>query len=182
MKKRIIIGLMILAVFCLPEAQAESYNFHGNFSQDDNVQFFTFSVTAPSEVALDTLSYAKGGFLPVLSLWDNAGVSMGEYYPLTGFADVNTTVDFTAGSYTLALTEYNNLPLGDLPNGILDPSQFSQYGNGNFTGPEFSYTPNLPGAFIAPDGTQLTSAWEINLSSTTSTLSSEVAPRFWTQR
>jgi hypothetical protein len=173
MKSRIIFSLLSLAVYCSPEAQANSYSLSGNFSQDDNIQFLSFSISAPSDVSFATHSYVDGGFLPVLSLWNNAGSFLGDFYSISLASDVSTSQTLTvAGTYFLAITEYNNLPNGDLPNGTLDPAQFSQYGNANFTVPAYSYTPSIPGAFIAPDGSQRTNAWALNISTTTSTLQS----------
>ncbi|WP_347986744.1 DVUA0089 family protein [Methylomonas sp. AM2-LC] len=174
MKTRYLAGLVSLLLFSTQAALANSTSFTGNFAQDDNVQFFTFSISAPTDVTFNTLSYAggvnaagttiaAGGFLPILTLWDAAGINVASY---STNGDISFTQDLTvAGSYILALTEYNNQALGDLPNGALDPTQFTESGQGNFTVPQFSNTPGIPGAFIAPDGSQRTSVWAVDISS-----------------
>jgi hypothetical protein len=156
-----------------PSAIASSFSFTGNFNQDDNVSFFTFLLAAPGTVSLQTLSFsggvnaagntiASGGFVPFLHLWNSAGLDLGGVEPSTGDAVFNANLN-SAGSYIVALTENNNTALGPLPGGLLNPNLFAQSGQGNFTVPFFSNTPGSPGAFIAPDGSQRTSAWALDI-------------------
>src|SRR5262245_40873387 len=64
-------------------ASADNFSFTGNLANDDAVQFFDFSVGSTSAVTLRTWSYAggtnaagqviaRGGFDPILSLYDLA--------------------------------------------------------------------------------------------------------------
>lgn len=172
MKYRNALFSLAFLFFGSQSATAANFSFTGNFNQDDNVGFFTFTVAAAGAVSLETLSFsggvnaagdtiASGGFVPSLFLWASDGTYLSGVAPSTG--DALFTPSLTAGSYIVALTENNNAALGDLPGGVLDPNQFSQSGQGNFTVPAFSNTPGTPGAFIAPDGSQRTSAWALDI-------------------
>ena len=72
---------MIAAPLALPS----DFSFQGTLNGDDGIQLFTFSVSSPSTVTIQTLSYAgginaqgvtipNGGFDPVLTLFDSSGV------------------------------------------------------------------------------------------------------------
>ncbi|MEM6254953.1 MAG: DVUA0089 family protein [Cyanobacteria bacterium P01_D01_bin.156] len=133
------------------KAAAANLSFSGTFTQDDDVQLFNFSVVTDSTVIFRTYSYGggtqadgteilAGGFDPFLTLFDSVG-------SLVDFNDDDTTgavtpdpspdgqsydafleVMLASGDYTLALTQYNNFPTGNLSSG------FSQEGNSSFTG------------------------------------------------
>jgi hypothetical protein len=126
---------------------------------------------------------ASGGFSPVLSLFDpndnllaydlgataptcGAGnqnpnappkifpVPPRNIDPYSGYClDAYINLSLNAGDYTLALTQDDNLPLGDFNAG------FSRQDSGNFTASELGLD---QGAFLLFDGTQRTSAWEID--------------------
>jgi hypothetical protein len=66
-------------------ASADNFSFTGSFVNDNDVQLFNFTVGAPSLVTLLTYSYAggtnsagasiaRGGFDPILALFDSNGV------------------------------------------------------------------------------------------------------------
>ena len=175
--------LFALALLSLgtQSATAGLFNFSGNFSQDDSVQFFTFTLTSPSMVEIDTTSYALGGFIPVLSLWNSAGVYMSSQAGASSGSDVLRTVDLTyttpdpTGIYYLALTENPNIPTGfDLPGGIPNASAFVNNGLGNYTGlgATNNCSPDLSGGFYQVDPNpasitgclQRTNAWSLTIS------------------
>jgi hypothetical protein len=171
MKHRKAVLTLALLIFGTQSATAGSFSFTGNFNQDDDVKFFTFSIANPGTTTLQTLSFfggvnaagttiTSGGFVPFLHLYDSAGTDFGGIEPSTGDA-VYTTVLTSAGSYIVALTENDNKAFGALPGGMLDPNQFDHFGQGNFTGPEFN--PPSTGPFFAPDGSQRTSAWALDI-------------------
>ena len=171
MKHRKAAVTLAFLIFGTQSAMAGSFSFTGNFNQDDDVKFFNFSIAAPGTTTLQTLSFfggvnaagdtiTNGGFVPFLHLWDSAGTDLGGVEPSTGDA-VYTTVLTSAGSYIVALTENDNKAFGDLPGGIMDVAQFDHFGQGNFTGPEFN--PPSIAAFFAPDGSQRTSAWALDI-------------------
>jgi hypothetical protein len=151
-------------------ASANTVNFSGTFSQDDNVEFFSLVLNSPGSVVIKTLSFASSdGFVPVLSLFDGIGseitANIGSANPCNGNTmqdpisnlcwDAYLATPLNAGSYTLALTEDNNTAAGPtLGDG------FSQTGQGNFTGPTFL---GSPGQFIAVDGSQRSWYWALEI-------------------
>lgn len=79
--------ILLGGVLTMGAAQAtpQNFSFTGTFSQDDNVQLFHFTVGDTSTVTLRTWSYAggvnaagqtiaRGGFDPILALFDGTGV------------------------------------------------------------------------------------------------------------
>ena len=136
-------------------ASAASFSFTGAFNQDDDIRLFSFDLAATSTVTLQTWSYGggtnaegavipAGGFHPVVSLFSPSGmlmdsVSEGLCGPqmmdsatgLCGDAYMQKSLD--AGSYTVALTQFFNVPVGPTLSG-----GFLQAGTGNFTGPTCS--------------------------------------------
>jgi hypothetical protein len=131
-------------------ASADNFSFTGSFVNDNDVQLFNFTVGAPSLVTLLTYSYAggtnsagasiaRGGFDPILALFDSNGVFIDQNDdggsgnvpadPATGaFFDTFLQANLAAGNYTVSVMQYNNFANGpNLSNG------FSQGGNTNFT-------------------------------------------------
>jgi len=153
---------LVLVGLAASSARADNFSFQGNFTQDDNVQLFNFSVGATSDVTLQTLSYAggvnaagqtiaRGGFDPILALFDSTGAQVGQNDDGGGSvpADSVTGSHFdtflhlttlAAGNYTVSVQEFDNFANGpNLSNG------FSRSGQGNFTtaafGPDGATTP-----------------------------------------
>jgi hypothetical protein len=144
MKHLLLAGGLLLA---MAQAQAANFSFAGTFSQDDNVQLFTFIVGAPSTVTLRTWSYAggvnaagttiaRGGFDPILALFDSTGLRINQNDDGAGVAtdlsgrayDTLLSSSLAAGTYTVAVMEYDNFSVGpNLSNG------FTRTGQGNFT-------------------------------------------------
>jgi len=150
MKKLFVVGVLVAMVgLSATRAEAANFSFTGNFTADDNVQLFNFSVGVSSTVTLRTWSYAggvnaagntiaRGGFDPILALFnattgalinendDGSGVPVD---PPTGVAyDTLLSSLLGPGNYTVAVMEYDNFASGsNLSNG------FSRSGQGNFT-------------------------------------------------
>ncbi len=125
----------------------------GLFTTDDQHALYNFSLTTPQTLYFYTTSYAggknvdgsvtsSGGFDPVLGLYDSTGTLLIENDddvthfnhpdPETGNVfDSFISQTLNPGSYTLAVTEYDNFSNGTLASG------FSEDGNGNFTGALF---------------------------------------------
>jgi PEP-CTERM motif len=151
---------------------ASTLSFSGNFSTDDVVVLIPFMVVNSGPVVIQTTSFAASdGFEPVLTLYDASGnlflqdATGGTTPGGCGVRSIDSVSGFcldaviqnflNAGAYTLALTEYDNIPGGPtLADG------FPQTGNGNFTGPEFL---GSDGSFILFDGEQRTSDWALNI-------------------
>jgi PEP-CTERM motif-containing protein len=141
--------MFLSAVSFCGAAGAVDFSFTGSFVQDDNVQLFNFAVASSSTVTLRTWSYAggtnaagadiaRGGFDPILALFDGAGVFIDENddgpsgtvaTDLSGAAfDTYLSVVLDAGAYTVSVTQYDNFATGpNLANG------FDRAGDGNFT-------------------------------------------------
>jgi hypothetical protein len=156
----IIAAILALNVVSAPEVTAASFSFAGNFTRDDNVLLFTFSLLNNASVSVSTSSYASGGFDPTLTLFDSSGVFIDQNQDIsTSNFDSSMTDLLLAGNYIVALTQYDNFPVADDINNKLLSDGFTQQGQGNFTGPEFL---GGPGSFINIDGEQRTSLWAVD--------------------
>jgi len=154
------------AAFALPllllsaqPATAGAFNFSSIFAQDDNYQFFTFTLNSPGTVNLATDSYTTGGFVPYLYVWDSAGVFLsGNEATLS---DASYTPTLSAGTYYASLTVANNKASGDFLGGSATPTPdvFNHYGAGNFTYTEFSCNGGAAGAFYDSNCGQHSGAW-----------------------
>jgi hypothetical protein len=145
-----ITGSIVAGGIAASPAHAVDFSFTGSFSQDDEVQLFNFSIGATSTVTLRSYSYAggtnaagqtiaRGGFDPILALFDSTGLRIGENDdggdPLVP-ADAVTgrfydtfllLADLPAGDYTVSVMQYDNFSIGpNLSNG------FTFAGAGNF--------------------------------------------------
>lgn len=150
------LSLSILLSTVAFSAQALNFSFTGNFSDDDDVQLFEFTIGSDSDITLRSYSYAggtmadgtviaSGGFDPILALFDGAGNLIAQYDdgPETVPADLVTNNQFdtnlivyglTAGTYFAAIMQYDNFPLGmSLSDGFdqSDPHFTAQYNCSN---------------------------------------------------
>lgn len=160
--------LLAACLLSAAPAVAGNFSFVGTFDQDDNVQLFNFVVGAASNVTLRSWGYAggvnaagttiaQGGFDTILALFDSTGAfidqnddggcSLVAADAETGVCyDTFLTAALGAGSYTVAVMQYNNFALGpNLSNG------FVRSGQGNFT-TEFGCSENQPAFNDVTDG------------------------------
>ncbi|HZT30485.1 MAG TPA: DVUA0089 family protein [Bryobacteraceae bacterium] len=160
-----------------------SFSYTGLFTQDDNIQLFSFAIGATAAVTIQTWSFAggtnaastvipAGGFAPVLSLFDGTGNVLAtdkndnsgtcgprNVDPASGFCwDAYLNPTLSAGKYTVALTEDDNVPIGPTFG-----DGFSEQGNGNFTGPLFLGPVGDGKSFILADGEQRTPGWAVDI-------------------
>lgn len=155
------------------QASAANISFRGTATRDDSVQLFTFNLTASSAVTVRTYSYAggtnsggaaipEGGFDPYVSLFDSTGLLIAENddapgvpsSPVTFSAyDAFLTQTLAAGSYTLALTQFDNFATG--PNLA---AGFIEAGNATFT----SIFGCSNRSFCDIDGNNRGNAWAID--------------------
>jgi len=153
--KPIINLFSILLVAALPASASILLN--GSFSVDDQAQLFTLVVANAGPVTVQSAGYAAGGFDTVLSLFSNdpARTLLAlDNDGACGFcADAELSIFLTPGLYTVALTQYDNLPYGP---GFADG--FSRSGEGNFT-PGLSGFPGV--SFLDASGSQRTSHWSL---------------------
>ena len=138
--------LAILALATTPAAAGPITTSHtGSFTRDDDVQFFPLHLNAASRVTLVSYSYAggtnaagqaipRGGFDPVLALFDLAGTLLaqnddgGADVPadaITGATfDSFLALNLAAGDYTIALLQFDNEALGpNLASGFTRPGE-----------------------------------------------------------
>jgi uncharacterized protein (TIGR03382 family) len=169
-------------VSCFLAASATAFgttvNFTGTFGQDDDVQFFQYTVQNTGVVSVTTTSWAQGGFLPVLSLFLSDGTFSNSATTSTSDCidfgvdsatgtcfDTQLTWNSVAGdSYFVALTQYDNLPTGDLTGSypFALPLPFFEYGQGNFTAQSPFNSPVPGGSFLAPGNVQRDNSWALN--------------------
>ncbi len=156
---------------------AATFSFAGQFSSDDDVQRFDFSVGALSTITLRSYSYAggtqadgtvveAGGFDPILALFDaldgrliaeqddaSSGVPAD---PVTGNDyDVNLDVALEAGNYFVTVQQYNNFAAG-----LFFSDGFFRDGEGNFTGSRYN-CPNQ--VFCDVGGNDRTAFWNFDI-------------------
>jgi hypothetical protein len=116
-------------------ASAGNMSYAGQFAHDNDVQLFNFTVGALSMVGLRTWSYAggvnaagqtiaRGGFDPIISLfdstgtligspedtiWDNGGCGKVSADAVTRQCwDINLVIQLAAGNYTVSIQQWNN--------------------------------------------------------------------------
>src|SRR5689334_4991791 len=88
MRSSIALGVLASLGLFSSVSLGASFSFTGLFTQDDQVQFFSFVLNAPGTVTLETWSYGggtnsggqaipSGGFDPVLSVFDSTGLLQG---------------------------------------------------------------------------------------------------------
>ncbi len=147
------LAVMGAAFAALPAHAQFATTVNGNFAADDQNYQYKFTVPTTQTVYIFTTSYAGGinadgtisqggGFDPLLTLFDSTGTeliandddinSYNHPDPETGKSyDAYFQTALNPGTYTLAVTEYDNSALGSLASG------FSEDGKGNFTGALF---------------------------------------------
>jgi hypothetical protein len=147
--KSLYAGVALATLSMANPASAANFSFTGNFTRDDDVQVFGFSVGTTSTVTLRTWSYAggtnsqgavipQGGFDPILALFDGSGNNIGEnddggcgnvaQDAETGSCwDTYLQTSLTPGNYSVSVMQYDNFAGSTLAAG------FDRQGDGNFT-------------------------------------------------
>jgi hypothetical protein len=168
------IVLKLLAAACVAicasalPAAAANFSFDGNFVNDNDRARFDFTVGAESLVTLLTYSYAggvnaegktiaRGGFDPILSIYDSAGKLI--KYNDDGVAgqvpsdsvtgrlfDTYFEATLAAGSYTVFVTQYDNFGPTQLPGSFRRDNQ-----------------PNFANHFVDSTGSQRDSHWAFDV-------------------
>ena len=189
MKLRTAAGMLALAAF-MTGAHATNLSFTGVFNHDNDVQRFTFTVSSTSTVILRSWSYAggvnalgdtiaRGGFDPILSLFDGTGAKLYEQDDascsdvaadlMTGRCyDVNYKNALAAGTYTVTVQQFNNFAAGsnladgfardgvagqDFRNGFVDAAGDKRNGHWAFDilGVDSASTPDQPPTSPVPE-------------------------------
>jgi hypothetical protein len=149
---------------------AANFSFAGDFQYDNDVQLFGFTVGTDSTVSLRSWSYAggvnaagqaisRGGFDPILTLFNSAGLRIGQQDDggcgrvaqdsvTRECWDTLFTMNLAAGDYTASIQQFNNFSLGSLSAGFAyDGSQFRQFRNG----------------FVDEDGDKRNGSWAFDI-------------------
>ena len=138
----------------ISSASAASMSYTGQFTNDNDVKLIEFTVGAVSTVGLRTWSYAggvnaagqtiaRGGFDPIVALFDASGALIGEQDDSTCGKvaadavtrqcwDINFMIELAAGSYTASIQQYNNYHVGpNLSDGFFyQDGQYQNFRNG----------------------------------------------------
>jgi hypothetical protein len=169
MKLRPTAAVLALLAFA-PLAQANNLSFTGNFVHDNDVQQFTFTLSEASTVTLRSWSYAggtnaagaaiaRGGFDPILALFNAAGLRVGEQddggCPAVAADavtrrcfDTNFSRQLGAGSYTATVQQFDNFSRGSLAAGF-------QYDGAAFE--------NFRGGFVDASGDRRDGHWAFDI-------------------
>ena len=148
MKLKKLVAVALFGIASL--ARADNISFTGNFTYDNDVQRFNFTLTEASTVTLRSWSYAggvnaagqtiqRGGFDPILALFSADGTRIGEQddadcsdVPADEVTrscfDVNFTSELAAGNYIVTVQQFDNFSLGNLGAGF----EFDGIANRNF--------------------------------------------------
>ena len=141
--------------FAAFNASADDFSFTGNFSADNEVQTFNFTITAESNVTLRTWSYAggvnaagqtiaRGGFDPILALFeagsgnlistnDDGGSGLVASDAVTGSSwDTYLNALLAPGEYIVSIQQYNNFARGsNIADGFnYDGAAYANFRNG----------------------------------------------------
>lgn len=141
-----VVRSFVLVTICLaamPAAKASSFTSTGSLAADNSVYSHTFDATTTQDFTFFTTSYgggtnadgthtSAGGFVPVLTLFSSTG-SVLAFGGGDGTCNGSAVADATTGicedayftqmldpgSYTLDLTEFPNVAIGNLSDGFL---------------------------------------------------------------
>lgn len=152
--KTTIITAVLAACACMASANAANLSYVGQFTKDNDVALFTFTVPTQQTVTIKTWSYAggvnaagqtiaRGGFDPIIELFNAAGMQIGQQddaeCPKANADavtkqcwDINYSIKLAAGNYTVSLQQYNNYSLStSLADGFyFDGAQNAAFRNG----------------------------------------------------
>ena len=107
------IALVSLGCAAVTQAHAATTPFSGTFLNDASVFSDPFTVTSAQNYTFTTTSFAAGGIVPVLTLFNATTGAVVDFSGAnTGFSDVTLTDTLNAGSYLLDLTEFPNSAVG----------------------------------------------------------------------
>lgn len=150
----------------------------GTFAQDNDIQFFTFTLASDTNVSIGSTSFATGGFVPWLTIWDSTGqFYMGGSNGDSGDTHI-TNAGFQAGTYYGAVYVWHNFDPGAAGFSgagpgtnfadVYDPAQF--WHNGAFdVNPNYTVTESLcigtPGNFVFDIGgcASRSGDWALNI-------------------
>jgi hypothetical protein len=162
MKKFLILGAVLAGSLSFSPA-AFAVVVSGTLASANAVQTFSIPLALNDTLTVSTTSYATGGFDPMLTLYNGSGTQVA-FNDDSALNPNDSLIVFTvtgvspgvAGTYTLALTQFGNSPLGTLAQG------FSGNAGTGFGGRTANwtvvYTITNPGGTGVPD-----SGWTIGM-------------------
>ena len=148
------IAFLLALCGAMSSASAANISHTGEFTYDNEVKLFTFTVAQEALVGLRTWSYAggvnaagqaiaRGGFDPIMALFNSAGMLIGDQDDAgcskvaadavtRGCYDINFTALLAPGTYTASLQQYNNFSVSDnLADGFFyQDEQYQTFRNG----------------------------------------------------
>jgi hypothetical protein len=160
----------MLAVASGGVATAGVFSFGGTFAKDNDVQLFSFGLTAASTVTLQTFGYgggtngngqniSAGGFESVLGVFDAAGTAVSgpiQPGPFAGCTadnlfclDAFGQLSLGPGMYIVSLTQSPNDPLGNLSDGFFYVDAVPD--------------PNFNNGFVGTFGRQRNGNWALDI-------------------
>lgn len=117
-KLSLALSLVTLCALAPSRASASTFSTSGDFAADNSFYELTFSESASTNFSAVTTSFAEGGFLPVLTLF-NATTGAAIANDGSGLGDASLSALLSSGTYNLFLTEFPNVASGDLSSGFL---------------------------------------------------------------
>lgn len=148
------IAVLLALCSCVAPASGANLSYTGQFTHDNEVQLINFTVGALSTVGLHSWSYAggvnaagqtiaRGGFDPIVALFDATGALIGGQDD-AGCGkvatdsvtrqcwDINFVIQLAAGSYTASIQQYNNFNVSaNLADGFYyQGAQYQNFRNG----------------------------------------------------
>jgi hypothetical protein len=164
--------LLAVCLFSLASvaAKADNFSFTGNLNGINDVQLFTFTVGAGSNVVLRTWSYAggvnaagqsiaEGGFDPILALFQGTGASA-VYISQNDDGGANVPGDAVTGAHYDTYLAVNNLAPGDYTVSVMD---FANFANGPTLGDGFTGGALSSGTYIDATGHNRDSHWAFDI-------------------
>lgn len=165
--------LLAVAVALLPATvcRADNFSFTGNFSSINEVQQFTFTVGAGSNVVLRTYSYAggtnaagqviaEGGFDPILALFQGTGPSAIQVGQNDDGGCGAVPSDAVTGACYDTYLALNNLAAGTYTATIQD---YANFANGPTLGDGFSGGALTGGTYIDATGHNRDNHWAFDV-------------------
>lgn len=126
---------LALSLSLLGAQPASAIPLNGTFTVDNDIQFFTFTLSSNTTTTIATDSYGSGGFVPWLYLWNAYGVFI-QQGTNTLNSDSSITEVLTAGTYYGAVYVSGNAFVGlDFTGAIDGVTPFSSV----YTKTQFSY-------------------------------------------
>jgi hypothetical protein len=146
------IALLLAMCASVSSVSATNISYTGEFAHDNDVALFNFTVGAASTVVLRTYSYAggvnaagltiaRGGFDPIVTLFNSAGQLIDQQDDAASCSkvgtdavthmcwDINLTAQLAAGNYTASIQQYDNYSVSE---NLADGFYYQGVANQNF--------------------------------------------------